>query len=716
VNKKGSRFVLPLKGLKDSPHFYFRARGEDYYTAVKIVTLVPAPAPTMITVDKDEPAYIYHRLRGVDQSPLAGQRHITRNLALATTGEVNTIDLPQGSDLTIHVELDRRLRSERSVTVENTPNLPKGFAGYPGKDPVLVGDRGFTLAMSKITRDHDFTVEFIDEDNIRGRRRFKLISTIDTEPQIGPLSLGVILRKPRFRQPTGEKDKPARDYSELTNSYLITAVAKLPFECSLKDDYGLVKVGYHYRYRPVDFELISSSSTTKVPVVEIEKSAGRIRDQLVNATIRLWPDHPFPGHVLPQRLMLPSYAGATADAVVSRFKTAAKFQEGYVPCIGFDKVLDRRSGEMILLQQLPSLLTKPSAARGWEFEFKDDLDGFDVGKTLPQFRAFDPEKMAQLHYQLQISVQATDNNVETGAIFDKITGMRGNTKKNPNGTINFLIVTENELLAQIALEEETLQDKVETAKEKVDASMVSLLEQQSKTRDPGTDMELVLGRMNEIKTAISTAGSNLLDVQTAYKNILIEMDINQVRPDRMASIKNNILNRLDQILDDPENASYPMAERDFLKAYDLVEKEASARQAPNAAAHEAKFNLAHQRLQVLSDRLNQLLGAMKQGLVEAQLVAILAGMEQKKRRDTALLNRLWLEEVERQLKSLIDDPKAPKSDEKKTSRMDFVPRPADQMTGIALWPVGAAPMRIESVLTARRREDRHEPLAWPPRN
>ena len=90
-----------------------------------------------------------------------------------------------------------------------------------------------------------------------------------------------------------------------------------------------------------------------------------------------------------------------------------------------------------------------------------------------------------MHYHLQIAVEATDNNVETGAEYSQLVNgkprtLRGNSKKNANGYLNFLVITENELLAQIALEEAVLLEKLEGAKEKVDSGMTSLLEQQSK--------------------------------------------------------------------------------------------------------------------------------------------------------------------------------------------------------------------------------------------
>src|SRR5262249_54463333 len=160
-----------------------------------------------------------------------------------------------------------------------------GYAPYHGLPPVLDQDlQGFSLIMRNVTRKHDFSVEFFDEDNIRGKRRFKILSVLDMEPQVGNLSItGVLLRKPKFKPPVlAEKDKEkegdreqqahtAREQAELANAYLITPDALLPFECPIKDDYGLSKIGYNFKVRKADVELLSQGGGAKVPVMQVDQ-------------------------------------------------------------------------------------------------------------------------------------------------------------------------------------------------------------------------------------------------------------------------------------------------------------------------------------------------------------------------------------------------------------------------------------------------------------
>ncbi|MBI2804841.1 MAG: hypothetical protein HYX68_07665 [Planctomycetes bacterium] len=675
-----NKFTISLRELKDSTKFNFRARGEDFFTPKKSITLVGAPAPKGITIDKDEPAYIYHRLIGPDQTPLRGQKHLTRDLPLSFTGDTNTIDVALGSKLAVHVRIDRPLRKDRAVFTRDPPVLPEGYLGFQGKVSADADQGGFTIEMDKISRRHDFTVEFIDEDNIRGRRRFKILSILDGEPQVSNLSVhGVLLRKAKFRapEPAAKDAGNPRDQADLTGAFLITPVARIPFECIVKDDYGLVKVGYQHRYRKVDFELIATGGAKKLPRLEVDKNVVRYRSGLVLSNLQFWPGNPISWHFGNYHVAI------TSDILQEHLRQSQGFEDGYADAVEFQKDLQNRveNGEMITLDQLQKALTARRVARGWEFDFKDRREAFDVKEVLPALRAVDPDKIGQMHYHLQIAVQATDNNVETGPGYRGPTGktLRGTTKKNPNGFINFLVISENELLAQIALEEETLLEKLQSAKEKVDASIVSLLEQQSKVRDPKTDMETVLHRMNEIRTALSLAGNNLRDTNNAYQNILREMQVNRIRADRMETIEKRVIQPLTDIVmqnsfDDPKNpvtGTHPRAEELFDLARQQVERDASAQQPPDADAHQKAMSAAQRQMSVLSNDIKRLLDALEEGVVESKLIALLASIEQRQRERTRFLDeerlRIIREEIEKLLGKDKKDEKKPEP--KKTSQL-----------------------------------------------
>ncbi len=896
--KDGYKYEVSLASLGDSPMFRFRARAENYFTPPKTITLVASPSPASISIDKDEPAYIYHRLHELDQSPLKGVRYRTRELNLPTTGDTNTIEVPLGSNLTIHVlvdatpldwgglhlykltaaqqakaglpkgegllvmgvdagfaedkfpnakitvadvkaagqvtvttrvkdlaegdrvtiqgsslgvangtwkisavegntftfanpaatelsatgkggewlkggfavddilltinqkavpndldafaklvsELDpkaavdfvvqrrhlketfreetagvsmpasahyqpRRLRTERATDFSKQQIIDPGFAPYQGQPPVVDADRrGFSLSMTNLARKHDFTVEFFDEDNIRGKRRFKILSVIDMEPQLGNLNIGgleirkfnmpyqgVLLRKPKFKAPAPldkekDKDGPQRDYkeqAELASAYLITPDALLPFECSVKDDYGLTSIGYNFKIRKADVELMSQGGGAKVPVAQVDQVSRRANAALVASNFQFVLGNPLA--LNPASVFGGQYHLAFTVAVLREdLRRTQGYREAYVSCDGFNNLLERKFDKMIYIDTLKKalkdpkerarLLTGPRSSQPWEFDFKED-DGFDVKKHLPELKAVDVEKTGQQHYFLQIAVQAVDNNVETGSFRDAEGRVQGNKRTNRNGYIGFLVISENELLTQISLEEEAIAEKLEGAKEKVDAGIISLKDQLGRVADPKTDMDNVLNRMNEIRTALASAGNILRDAHKSYENILREMEVNRVRSDRMTKIADRIALPLKDIvvqhpLDDkknPDTGSFPYAEEAFQNAHQLVEDDVNAKREPNYAAHREAMSEADRKLRKLSLDIKRVLDAMSEGIVESKLIAIIAGLERAQVEKTRLFEKIEAKLIDDALRDLLKEPEKkspmPKKEEKKSSQL-----------------------------------------------
>ena len=355
--KDGNRYEASLDRLSESPKFHFPARAENFLTPPKTITLVAAPAPATISIDKEEPAYVYHYMHGGDQAPLKGIRHSTRGMTLPTAGELNTIEVPLGSDLTIHVRTDRRLRPERSIDFNKQLAVDPGYDGYRGLPPILDADHeGFRLVMNNVVRKHDFTVEFFDEDNIRGKRRFKILSVIDVEPQVGNLNItSVLLRKPKLKPAAapekGKKDDgPQRDFKEQTElaaAYLITPDALLPFECPVKDDYGLTSVGYNFKIRKVDAELMSQGSgASKTQVLQVNQVTRRANAILVAGNFQYLTGNP---------IVLGYHVLTTADLLEKELRINQGYRQGYASCDAFKNLLERKFDRMIYPDALKQL-------------------------------------------------------------------------------------------------------------------------------------------------------------------------------------------------------------------------------------------------------------------------------------------------------------------------------------------------------------------------
>ncbi len=678
--ESGNKYTVSLDRLRDSTKFRLRVRGDDYFTQPKTIALVPAPSPAGISIDKDEPAYIYHRLEGIDQMALRGEKHLTRNMALSTTGDANTIEVPLGTRLVIHVKTDRKLRAEKSVFTKDAAMLPEGYDHFRGQIVPDADQGGFALVMDNLTRKHEFAIEFFDEDNIRGRRRFKIISLIDAEPQLGNLAItGLNLRKPKFKAPEKGKEGESRDLAELMNSYLITPDAIIPFECSVRDDYGLVRVGYQYKYRIEDIDLVAQAAGGKSAGPNAATIQRRLGHVVFN--FQFWPGNP------QSYLFGPYFLGLNAELLDRDLRESQNFGEGYASAEGFEEMLKRKPA--IRAADIKAALTKKRSAGPWEFDFKDDRNdrgeiGFDLRVHLRELKAVNVQQFGQTHYSLKIAVQATDNNVETGAKYE-IVGpagekleLRGNTKRNKNGFVSFLIVSENELLSQIALEEEQIFERLEAAKNKVDAGIASLSQQQAKVvADADVDMENVLNRMNEIRTSLNTARNNIQESLQAYRNIKQELTINRVRAERKIKIENTILDPLDFIVNSvvviPGSGSLPNAEEALAAANLQVERDVNAKERSAPLIHRKNMSEADRALAKLSNDLRLVLDAMSEGIVEAKLIALLAGVEQRQNKITFILQQLHKKEVEDLIRKQLgldkEEPMKEEKKEKKTSQL-----------------------------------------------
>jgi hypothetical protein len=251
-----------------------------------------------------------------------------------------------------------------------------------------------------------------------------------------------------------------------------------------------------------------------------------------------------------------------------------------------------------------------------------------------------------------------------------------------------LVISENELLTQISLEEESLAEKLEGAKEKVDAGIISLKDQMGKVADPKADMDNVLNRMNEIRTALASAGSTLRDSHKAYENILREMAVNRVRSDRMLKIADRIAAPLKDILvEDPIDkagtGSYPHAEDAFQIAQQLVEDDVNQKQEPNYAKHSDAMRGAEAKLNRLSLDIKRVLDAMSEGMVESKLIALIVSLERIQIEKTRELDVLRAKRIQDVIEELIkgQNQKQPtpkkeesKQDEKKSSQLRVHPR------------------------------------------
>ena len=129
-----NEFSGTLSDLKESVKFY--ARGENYDTPTKLITLVPPPMLTELKRDEYHPAYLYHKAPyadakdlpsewkpyQADPTKLKGLKHILRDQAVSLTGDKSRFDIPMGSEFVLYGSRIRNSSKRRSCrSPESSP-------------------------------------------------------------------------------------------------------------------------------------------------------------------------------------------------------------------------------------------------------------------------------------------------------------------------------------------------------------------------------------------------------------------------------------------------------------------------------------------------------------------------------------------------------------------------------------------------------------------
>jgi hypothetical protein len=643
--QRDHKFTFSLDQLKETAKL--RMQGEDYYTPAKLITLVAPPSVKRLSVDKEEPAYIYQRLQGGEQGPLKGLKQRFRDVTISITGELSTIDVPIGSDVVVHAETDRRLREPVRMKAPAARDARDAGVVVPDQTVLLGSDRqSFQVDFQNVVRTLDFIFEFNDEDNVRGRRHIRIRPVDDLPPAFeGDVGLGVILRKPRARGTDAKVQGTAAD------AFLITADALLPFVGQISDDHGLTRVGWMFDVEPVDIELIGPAgkdTKDKVPTLVMGGNTRLRRAGLVASALQYHSASPTPP------LGMSSYLNWLDRMLVADLGRSGSLQDQtFVMMDQFKALLEKKAverdpkGDMI---EIPATALADRLANNvrplppWAFSLRDE-DGFDVKRLLPKLKG-DSKTEGQLHYLLRVSVLATDNNVEGGK--DKFADERGRTfwgnttrSKSP---IQFLVVTENELLAQISLEEEALFEKLDKAYDKLKLAKGLSDGQIAKLGEATDEKEigLVSIRLDELRKALIDAGSDTSLVSTAYSNILKEMMANRVQKDRIERIADKIVFPLERAVD-PKDGNFAVTDELYQKVFDAVDSDAQAgRGLPNKAAHQQSIQKAGKELEKLMERINSVLLALELGKSEAAERERLIRIEREQR---AVLEALRVREV-----------------------------------------------------------------------
>jgi hypothetical protein len=594
----------------------FAVQGEDYYTASRHVTVVDPPALDSLTRVEERPAYLYYRTAKPED--LRGAKQVFEETQVSLQGgEVSRIDLPAGSNVTLTAVASKELTEVR-VT---------GLKSLDGKVvPVqLLDSRTFQARFDNVRQEVHFTFEFTDTDGVIGQRKVLLVAAEDAPPKVRELAPDEIIRK-------------------VKEGYMVAVGARIPFKGKVSDDYGLSDVRYTYSISRFEsglrandrlrLHLATMGLATLVP--------GAQRPLIATCTLS-------EAFVIGKAAEKAEKPKTVETFALPRFEQMLR-ERKETPPLASDIIRNRLETR----QKLPyrSLLNEFEIRPDEWTKVEEDPIGCDFPLWKLNLKVTDP-RLTQPRYQMDIRLEAADTDLD---------GALENGKPRPHVKLSeekftFIVVSETELLAEIAKEEEKLFSDMEGAINK-------LLETQSKFIQvnldlsgfqAATDKPEVLGPMSvrceQVVEALDKGQIAVREVATAYQKIDKEMRTNQLDAKLIEKVEATIVKPLaeaDVLFDRTRDRVV-----DFRKSLDNNELALDKR----VEAAKLAGGVAKAELQGLLDHLNRILGAM-QGITDInKLIKMIAEIE-KQEGDNASAIKTLKDKLERDiLEGALDDDK-----------------------------------------------------------
>ncbi len=569
-----------LSDLKESVRF--RANGEDYYTPYKRITVVPPPNLAELTRHEERPAYLYHRVpAGGEAKDLRGKKQLFRDLPISLSGAISRIDVPAGTNVVLKGRADKDLR------------LPGGVRLHPLQGSAALNvslqqhedEQSFEVRFDNVTAPFDFEIELTDKDNVGGRRHVMIKPLEDTIPDVDVLV--EVIRK-------------------TTGGYMVTASAKIPFSGKVRDDHGLDSVQYAYTLASLDVE---GGSLARPALSVLQFSPRGLGPHLLAPLYLAWV-----GKVTkaladeankpPEKTELDTFARrlkekALDDVPLSDFLKRLRM----TPVPSRDRQLDPNT-------EFPDIALIKDHTLDPEEEF------FDVEKL--RLKVSD-ERQIQPRYRMRLWMVATDNNIETGP------GIGESKEK-----FTFLIVSENELLVEIAKEEEALHLKLDDTVKKLRESQAKL--DQVMQEIPALKKEEFSPMARRAEEIIDTLAKSLLvceEIYVDYRRILKELQVNRVHPQLIEKVERSICDQLDGAIHQ-EFVRSDQSMQELRKVLDEATMATDLKAARDGATEKA--TPARKDLEELIARLRRVLDAMGDITNLNELIKQLIEMEKEERK------------------------------------------------------------------------------------
>lgn len=571
-----------LSDLRESVKF--RVEASDYKTPTASITLVPPPMLTQLSRNEDRPAYLFHRAP-IDggAAALKGLKQRVSDLGVSLSGPVSQFTLPAGTDVELIGQVDKELLSAVLY-----PRVPKGAVASPPTPLELTGDKlGFRHRFANVNVEQDFDLELTDTDKVKSRRHIRIEPVKDGPPRVNLMIDGI---------------------RKTAQGYIVTPVAQIPFAGNVVDNAGIEKIDY-------------------VLTIQQLQSASTVGAQAMTAI----------GAIMQ---FAPSEFGSTLGGAVAIHQVASLLTTGgepkpqSYPMRSFEDVIKDRQLRDILREELERRLKQPPAERSplvQQFEVKPQYENLDLRDRLPDLKVKE-EGRIQPKYRMRLTVTATDNNVETGP------GI-GPNKEPP---FNVLVVSEAELLVEIAKEEQTLHFKLEDAVKRLRDARQRLDELANQLKSADAQLNTMALRAQEVQDTTGKARDVVQEVLVDYQRLLREMELNRVMPKLVEKVKGSIIMPLDGSL-----------RQEFVRAeetQDNYRKTLEAGRNPD----DNSTRQVQQALDQLIDRLSAVMDAMGEVATINQLITKLREIEKAQEGEIGAALQRIKKEQERRIQEVLD--------------------------------------------------------------
>jgi hypothetical protein len=502
-------FTGTLSDLKESVRF--TARGKDYSTPYQQITIVPPPSLAKLTRDEEQPAYLFYRLTQNEKPEgLRGLKQQFHDIVVSLSGGTSRIDVPIGTTVILKGESDKPLTPPGGSKLAPGPGVRlQPREGSSPLKPVVtqIGEKAFSIRFDNVAAPLDFDLRLVDTDNVSGLRHIVIKPTDDAPPDVD-----VIVEVLRKSGP----------------GYLASAAAKIPISGKVRDDHGLARAEYRYHLSSLDLQAASVG-----PVVS-----------LLQFTPRGFLD-----------LAAPAYFNYIA-ALTRSLSDETTRPPTVLPLTTFSRRLRETEGDAVSLADLPKRLANPPEHKLLrELTLDPDEEFLDLQ---PLGLKVSDDSQMQPRYRLRLEVAARDSNVETGPATSS-----GKEK------FTIVLVSENELLTEIAKEEESLHVKLEDALNKLKEGRTKLDQVlQELPTLKGDEFSPMTRRAEELQETVVRTWDITQEVYKDYRRILKELNVNRVQAKIVSKVDQSICQPLESIL----NQEFVRADEAFKEFHKVLEE------------------------------------------------------------------------------------------------------------------------------------------------